>query len=216
MRHRVYSSCYPRPDEVQRQAPAPPSTQPWRHAVRRDRMASAAITADLHWGLLQTSRSRTGGTAISSRGPRGLRPSRHMLLPSCQPGGTGLPEASDSLRWWETQPSGTMNPPTTTVSRQQGGRPHPQPFWKIPGAAAGGGAIHRCLQIRRSGHQARLHSWIRPGYDPVSVTAVAGGASNLICFTTGRGSCLVVPAPSLKPPPTRRYRRTKQDIGYQF
>ncbi len=38
-----------------------------------------------------------------------------------------------------------------------------------------------------------------PGFDPVSVTGQVAGGANLICFTTGRGSCFgCAPAPSLK------------------
>lgn len=38
-----------------------------------------------------------------------------------------------------------------------------------------------------------------PGYDPVSVTGQVAAGSNLICFTTGRGSCFgFKPTPSLK------------------
>ncbi len=38
-----------------------------------------------------------------------------------------------------------------------------------------------------------------PGYDPVSATGQIAGGANLICFTTGRGSCFgSVPAPTIK------------------
>ena len=38
-----------------------------------------------------------------------------------------------------------------------------------------------------------------PGYDPVSVTGQVASGSNIICFTTGRGSCFgFKPTPSLK------------------
>lgn len=38
-----------------------------------------------------------------------------------------------------------------------------------------------------------------PGYDPVSATGQIAGGANLICFTTGRGSCFgSVPAPTMK------------------
>ena len=38
-----------------------------------------------------------------------------------------------------------------------------------------------------------------PGFDPVSATGQVAGGANLICFTTGRGSCFgCAPAPSLK------------------
>ena len=34
-----------------------------------------------------------------------------------------------------------------------------------------------------------FHFMDSPGYDPVSVTGQVAAGSNLICFTTGRGSC---------------------------
>lgn len=38
-----------------------------------------------------------------------------------------------------------------------------------------------------------------PGYDPVAATGQIAGGANLICFTTGRGSCYgSVPAPTMK------------------
>lgn len=38
-----------------------------------------------------------------------------------------------------------------------------------------------------------------PGYDPVSATGQVAGGANLVCFTTGRGSCYgCKPAPSIK------------------
>jgi len=38
-----------------------------------------------------------------------------------------------------------------------------------------------------------------PGYDPISVTGQVAGGSNVIVFTTGRGSCFgFKPAPSIK------------------
>ena len=38
-----------------------------------------------------------------------------------------------------------------------------------------------------------------PGFDPVSVTGQVAAGANLICFTTGRGSCFgFKPTPSLK------------------
>lgn len=38
-----------------------------------------------------------------------------------------------------------------------------------------------------------------PGYDPVSATGQIAGGANLVCFTTGRGSCFgSYPAPTIK------------------
>ncbi len=53
-----------------------------------------------------------------------------------------------------------------------------------------------------------------PGHDPVSVTGLAAGGSNLIVFTTGRGSCLgFKPAPVLKiSTNTPLYQRMEDDM----
>ena len=38
-----------------------------------------------------------------------------------------------------------------------------------------------------------------PGFDPVSATGQIAGGANLICFTTGRGSCFgSYPSPTIK------------------
>ena len=38
-----------------------------------------------------------------------------------------------------------------------------------------------------------------PGFDPVSVTGQVASGANVICFTTGRGSCFgFKPSPSIK------------------
>jgi altronate hydrolase len=53
-----------------------------------------------------------------------------------------------------------------------------------------------------------------PGYDPVSATGQVAGGANLICFTTGRGSCFgCKPAPSLKlATNTPMFRRMSEDM----
>ena len=53
-----------------------------------------------------------------------------------------------------------------------------------------------------------------PGYDPVSVTGQVASGCNIICFTTGRGSCFgFKPAPSLKiATNTNMYNRLNEDM----
>jgi altronate hydrolase len=53
-----------------------------------------------------------------------------------------------------------------------------------------------------------------PGYDPVSATGQVAAGANLVCFTTGRGSCFgCKPAPSLKlATNTPMYRRMTGDM----
>ena len=53
-----------------------------------------------------------------------------------------------------------------------------------------------------------------PGYDPVSVTGQVASGSNVICFTTGRGSCFgFKPAPSIKiATNTNMFNRLEEDM----
>ncbi len=53
-----------------------------------------------------------------------------------------------------------------------------------------------------------------PGYDPVSVTGQVASGSNIVCFTTGRGSCFgFKPSPSLKiATNTNMYNKLKDDM----
>ena len=53
-----------------------------------------------------------------------------------------------------------------------------------------------------------------PGFDPVSATGQIAGGANLICFTTGRGSCFgSFPAPTSKlASNTPMYRRMTGDM----
>ena len=53
-----------------------------------------------------------------------------------------------------------------------------------------------------------------PGYDPVATTGQVAGGANLICFTTGRGSCFGgVPSPVIKlASNTPMYKRMEDDM----
>ena len=53
-----------------------------------------------------------------------------------------------------------------------------------------------------------------PGFDPVSVTGQVASGANIICFTTGRGSCFgFKPAPSLKiATNTNMFNKLKEDM----
>jgi len=53
-----------------------------------------------------------------------------------------------------------------------------------------------------------------PGYDPVSVTGQVASGANIICFTTGRGSCFgFKPVPSIKiSSNTNMYNHMKEDM----
>ncbi|WP_322041265.1 altronate dehydratase family protein [Burkholderia diffusa] len=70
----------------------------------------------------------------------------------------------------------------------------------LGGAKKGGNAP--LMEVYEYGEQVIQHGLVfmdTPGYDPVSATGQIAGGANLICFTTGRGSCFgSVPAPTIK------------------
>ena len=53
-----------------------------------------------------------------------------------------------------------------------------------------------------------------PGYDPVSITGEVASGCNVVCFTTGRGSCYGnKPAPSIKiASNTPMYEHMREDM----
>lgn len=70
----------------------------------------------------------------------------------------------------------------------------------LGGAKKGGNAP--LMEVYEYAEPVRRHGLVfmdTPGYDPVSATGQIAGGANLICFTTGRGSCFgSVPAPTVK------------------
>lgn len=70
----------------------------------------------------------------------------------------------------------------------------------LGGAKKGGNApLMEVYKYAEPVHQHGLVFMDTPGYDPVSATGQIAGGANLVCFTTGRGSCFgSVPAPTMK------------------
>jgi altronate hydrolase len=87
---------------------------------------------------------------------------------------------------------------------------------KSVGAAAKGGstAVRDVVGYAEASTVSGLVVMDSPGYDPASVTGQVAGGANLICFTTGRGSCFgSKPAPTIKTSTTTQlYQRMRDDI----
>jgi altronate hydrolase len=87
---------------------------------------------------------------------------------------------------------------------------------KSVGAAAKGGstAVRDVIGYAMAPTTNGLVVMDTPGYDPASVTGQVAGGANLICFTTGRGSCFgSKPAPTVKlSTTTQLYERMRDDI----
>jgi altronate hydrolase len=87
---------------------------------------------------------------------------------------------------------------------------------KSVGAAAKGGstAVRAVIGYAQQPTTNGLVVMDTPGYDPASVTGQVAGGANLICFTTGRGSCFgSKPAPTVKLSTTSElFRRMAGDL----
>jgi altronate hydrolase len=120
------------------------------------------------------------------------------------------------LEWWETytadEPKGLDNNPSP--GNKTGGLT--TILEKSLGAVAKGGTapLSGVYRYAEPISQKGLVFMDSPGYDPVSITGQVASGANLICFTTGRGSCFGCrPAPSIKlATNTRMFQRMADDM----
>ncbi|WP_437203076.1 UxaA family hydrolase [Planctomicrobium sp. SH664] len=107
----------------------------------------------------------------------------------------------ERIRWWEEYSAkfGTTINNNPSVGNKKGGLT--TIVEKSLGAIAKGGQAP--LQaVYEYGEPVTKKGFVimdTPGYDPASVTGIIAGGSNVVVFTTGRGSCLgVKPVPTIK------------------
>ncbi|UOM33196.1 UxaA family hydrolase [Acuticoccus sp. I52.16.1] len=142
---------------------------------------------------------RHGGTAMLSETPE-LYGVEHTLTARMRSREVGE-KFIDRINWWLDYTKGRDTQMNGVVS---------------PGNQAGGLAniIEKALGGSKKGGSAGIEDVFRyaepvttkglvimdtPGFDPVSATGQIAGGANLICFTTGRGSCFgSFPAPTIK------------------
>lgn len=122
----------------------------------------------------------------------------------------------DRINWWleynkgrDTQINGRVSP-----GNNAGGLANVLEK-SLGGAKKGGNAP--LMEVYKYAEPVTQHGLVfmdTPGYDPVSATGQIAGGANLICFTTGRGSCFgSVPAPTIKlASNTPMYRRMVKDM----
>jgi altronate hydrolase len=155
-----------------------------------------------------------GGTVILSETPE-IYGAEQLLLDRVERPEVGE-RLIDLLRWWETQAqadAGTLdnNP---SVGNKAGGIT--TILEKSLGAVAKGGTtpLQGVVAYAEPICQSGLVFMDSPGYDPVSATGQVASGANLVCFTTGRGSCFgCAPTPSLKLASTSDlYRRMESDM----
>ncbi|WP_420391302.1 UxaA family hydrolase [Acuticoccus sp.] len=142
---------------------------------------------------------RHGGTALLSETPE-LYGVEHTLTARARDRGVGE-KFVERINWWldytkgrDTQMNGVVSP-----GNQAGGLANI--IEKALGGSKKGGSsgVEDVVRYAEPVTSRGLVIMDTPGYDPVSATGQIAGGANLVCFTTGRGSCFgSYPAPTIK------------------
>ena len=159
----------------------------------------SAISANPALGLAADRLVAAGGTVILSETPE-IYGAEQLLL------GRAASESvaqrlRDLLAWWEDnarRDDGTLDNNPSPGNKQGG---ITTILEKSLGAVSKGGSspLNAVFGYAEPIATPGLVFMDSPGYDPVSATGQVAAGANLICFTTGRGSCFgCAPAPSLK------------------
>ena len=159
----------------------------------------SAITANPALGVAADLLVQNGGTAILSETPE-IYGAEHMLLGRAVSQEVGH-KLLDLLRWWEIYAEKNAESLDNNPSPGNKAGGLTTILEKSLGAAAKGGRSD-LVDVYKYAEPITKRGFVfmdTPGYDPVSVTGQVAGGANMICFTTGRGSCFgCKPAPSLK------------------
>jgi altronate hydrolase len=176
--------------------------------------AYSGMTANPALGACADLLVRHGGTAILSETPE-IYGAEHLLTRRAvsRPVGEKLVER---IKWWEEYcriNGGEMNN-NPSPGNKAGGLT--TILEKSLGAAAKGGTTN-LTGVYKYAEPITERGFVfmdSPGYDPCSATGQVASGGNLICFTTGRGSCFgFKPVPSIKlATNTEMYRRMEEDM----
>ncbi len=161
--------------------------------------AYSGITANPALGAAADLLIRHGGTGILAETPE-IYGAEHLLTRRAISGEVAE-KLIERIRWWEAyceRNGGEMNN-NPSPGNKAGGLT--TILEKSLGATAKGGTTN-LTGVYRYAEQVTEPGFAfmdSPGYDPASVTGQVASGANLVCFTTGRGSCFgFKPAPSIK------------------
>ena len=159
----------------------------------------SGITANPALGAAVDLLVRNGGTAALAETPE-IYGAEHLLTRRASSPEVGE-KLIDLIRWWEdyaAKHNSSMNN-NPTPGNKAGGLT--TILEKSLGAVAKGGSTN-LNGVYKYGEPISTNGLVfvdSPGYDPVSITGEVASGCNLICFTTGRGSCYGnKPVPSMK------------------
>ncbi len=174
----------------------------------------SGITANPALGAAADLVVRHGGTAILSETPE-IYGAEHLLTRRAVSPAVGE-KLVERIRWWEEyceRNGGEMNN-NPSPGNKAGGLT--TILEKSLGAAAKGGTTN-LTGVYKYAEPIKDKGFVfmdSPGYDPCSATGQVASGGNLICFTTGRGSCFgFKPVPSIKlATNSEMYRRMEEDM----
>ncbi len=157
------------------------------------------ITANPALGIASDILVQHGGTSILSETPE-IYGAENILLSRAADEAVGR-KLLERLAWWETYAAqhGETLDSNPAPGNKVGGIT--TILEKSLGATAKGGQSD-LMEVYRYAEPVTKSGFVfmdTPGFDPVSVTGQVAGGANIVCFTTGRGSCFgCKPTPSLK------------------
>ena len=159
----------------------------------------SGLTANQSHGCAADLLVKYGGSTILSETPE-IYGAEHLLIDRALKE-SDIKKLINQIKWWKhyTQINGGSFDNNPSPGNKKGGLT--TILEKSLGAVAksGNSTMINVLDYAEKISEKGFHFMDSPGYDPVSVTGQVASGSNLICFTTGRGSCFgCKPVPSLK------------------
>ncbi len=176
--------------------------------------AYSGMTANPSLGYAADLLVRHGGTAVLAETPE-IYGAEHLLTRRAVSKEVGE-KLIERIKWWEAycaRNGGEMNN-NPSPGNKAGGLT--TILEKSLGATAKGGTTN-LTGVYKYGERIDTKGFVfmdSPGFDPCSITGQVASGSNVVAFTTGRGSCYgCKPAPSMKlATNTPMYRRMVEDM----
>lgn len=160
---------------------------------------NSGVTANPALGVASDLLVAAGGTSILSETPE-IYGAEHLLTRRAKTREIGE-KLVERVRWWEkyTAMFGAEIDNNPSPGNKDGGLT--TIYEKSLGAVAKGGST-ALAGVYRYAEPVDTRGFVvmdTPGYDPASITGMVAGGANVVCFTTGRGSCFgCKPVPSIK------------------
>lgn len=175
---------------------------------------NSGVTANPALGVASDMIVACGGTAILSETSE-IYGAEHLLTRRAASREVGE-KLIERIRWWEryAEMFGVKIDNNPSPGNKDGGLT--TIYEKSLGAVAKGGST-ALTGVYRYAERITNRGFVvvdSPGYDPASITGMVASGANVICFTTGRGSCYgCKPVPSIKiATNTPMYERMQDDM----